>query len=256
MDDIPEARRDSPRAAVQTAVPSRWLWLGSGLLGLMVVGALWYLIRPVATATEVKTEPALASVTEAAATPLVPAAETESGQVSPEAAAKQASLLGHRQYSEVETTALVPLKNNAGVRLHADAAEKVEEMLATARAQGIQLGVISGFRTWEEQRRLFFEVKAERGQNTETRAEVSAPPGYSEHHTGYAVDFVDLSAPETHLEEPFEQTAAFRWLSENANRYGFEMSFPKDNPDISYEPWHWRYVGDPASLEVFFQEQE
>ncbi|MEO1743648.1 MAG: hypothetical protein AAFR99_17780, partial [Cyanobacteria bacterium J06629_9] len=92
MDDIPEARRDSPRAAVQTAVPSRWLWLGSSLLGLMAVGALWYLIRPVATATEVKTEPALASVTEAAATPLAPATEPASGQVSPEAAAKQASL--------------------------------------------------------------------------------------------------------------------------------------------------------------------
>ena len=129
-------------------------------------------------------------------------------------------------------------------------------MIAKAKAEGVQLGIASAFRTVEDQNRLFFEVKAERGQSSKTRAEVSAPPGYSEHHTGYAVDFIDESKPGTHTEESFETTPAFKWLKQNAPAYSFEMSFPKDpNSPVGYEPWHWRYVGDQKSLELFYQEQ-
>ena len=82
---------------------------------------------------------------------------------------------------------------------------------------------------------------------------MSAPPGYSEHHTGYAVDFIDESRPETHVEESFETTLAYQWLEKNAAFFNFEMSFPKDNDsNVSFEPWHWRYVGDQDSLETFY----
>ena len=88
------------------------------------------------------------------------------------------------------------------------------------------------------------------------RAEVSAPPGYSEHHTGYAVDIGDGRTPATNLNTNFENTAAFKWLEENAAYYSFELSFPKGNPQgVSYEPWHWRFVGDPDSLETFYKAQ-
>ena len=103
---------------------------------------------------------------------------------------------------------------------------------------------------------MFFTIKAERSESPTARAEVSAPPGYSEHHTGYAVDLGDGSRPSTHVEVTFETTPAFAWLQANARRYNFEMSFPRDNPqNIHYEPWHWRFVGDTASLETFYQDR-
>ena len=127
-------------------------------------------------------------------------------------------------------------------------------MIAQAKSENVQLGVISGFRTLADQDYLYFGLKAERGQNARTRAEVSAPPGYSEHHTGYAVDFIDEDRSETHLIESFENTPAFKWLEDNAAYYSFEMSFPKDNSsNVSYEPWHWRYVGNQESLELFYK---
>ncbi len=127
-------------------------------------------------------------------------------------------------------------------------------MVAAARTDGVILVTISGFRLLAEQDHLFFDVKAERGQDAKERAEVSAPPGYSEHHTGYAVDIGDGNAPATNLNPKFEKTAGFKWLQANAARFSFEMSFPRDNSQgVSYEPWHWRYVGDRQSLETFYK---
>ncbi len=77
-------------------------------------------------------------------------------------------------------------------------------------------------------------------------------PGYSEHHTGYAVDFIDESKPDTHTQTSFETTSAYQWLQQNAPAYSFEMSFPEDpNSLVSYEPWHWRYVGSLAAKALF-----
>lgn len=70
------------------------------------------------------------------------------------------------------------------------------------------------------------------------------PPGYSEHNCGLAAD---LNSPEhTDLTEDFENTEAFRWLSAHAVEYGFILRYPKNAEavtEITYEPWHWRYVG-------------
>ena len=119
---------------------------------------------------------------------------------------------------------------------------------------GILLTPLSGFRTVTEQDYLFFRIKEQRVQGAAKRAEVSAPPGYSEHHTGYALDIGDGKIPSTNLSVTFENTAAFLWLQANAARYSFELSFPPDNDQgISYEPWHWRYVGDRHSLETFYR---
>lgn len=163
------------------------------------------------------------------------------------------TLLGHHAYEEAPPEALRSISADGVVKLRPAAAEKYLEMVAAARADGVRLVAISGFRSLEDQQYLFFDLKAEQGQATTRRAEVSAPPGYSEHHTGYAIDLADGSKPETNLEISFETTPAFKWLQENAVRYSFEMSFPKDNPQgLSYEPWHWRFVGDRQSLETFF----
>ncbi|MEB3160379.1 MAG: D-alanyl-D-alanine carboxypeptidase family protein, partial [Synechocystis sp.] len=62
------------------------------------------------------------------------------------------------------------------------------------------------------------------------------------------------SAQATHLSESFAETKAFQWLKNNAAKYSFELSFPPNNPQgVNYEPWHWRYVGDRPSLELFYK---
>ncbi|MGD1865925.1 MAG: D-alanyl-D-alanine carboxypeptidase family protein [Phormidesmis sp.] len=179
--------------------------------------------------------------------------DAEEGENS-NASAEPDILLNHRRYEVADVDSLVRLNPASEIKLKAEAKSAIDEMMAKAKAEGVQLGIISGFRTLADQDYLYFDLKAERGQSAQTRAEVSAPPGYSEHHTGYAVDFIDEGKAETHLEESFETTRAFQWLEENAAYFNFEMSFPKDNPaNVSYEPWHWRYVGNQESLELFYK---
>jgi D-alanyl-D-alanine carboxypeptidase len=161
---------------------------------------------------------------------------------------------GHFAYKEASPQELQPITADGRIKLRQPAAQKFKAMAAAARAQGIILVPISGFRSVSEQQYLFFDVKAQRGQAAAERATVSAPPGYSEHHTGYAVDIGDGNVPATHLSPKFENTAAFKWLQANAPRFSFELSFPKNNAQgVSYEPWHWRFVGDKQSLETFYK---
>jgi D-alanyl-D-alanine carboxypeptidase len=164
------------------------------------------------------------------------------------------SLLGHWAYEEAPVTALEPLKSNPDEQMRPAAVAQLDTMISDAAAEGIYLVPLSGFRSVEDQQYLFFRVKEERGQTVSTRAEVSAPPGYSEHHTGYAIDLGDGDRPDTNLQIAFEETSAFEWLVINAPRYSFELSFPENNAQgVQYEPWHWRFVGDSDSLETFYQ---
>ncbi len=164
------------------------------------------------------------------------------------------NLLGHLPYPEAEESDLQAITTDGRIRLRKAAAKKFLEMKDAGRKEGVILVPISGFRSIKEQESLFFAVAKERGVVPTTRAEVSAPPGYSEHHTGYTIDIGDGRTPATNLDINFEKTAAFAWLEENAAYYGFELSFPRDNPqEITYEPWHWRFVGDRDSLETFYK---
>ncbi|MEL6502026.1 MAG: M15 family metallopeptidase [Cyanobacteria bacterium J06623_1] len=163
-------------------------------------------------------------------------------------------LLGHLPYDVAPESELVPVTADGRIKMRPAAADKFQQMLAAAKAEGIILAALSGFRDDKTQEYLFFDIKEQRVQDAAKRAEVSAPPGYSEHHTGYAIDIGDATAPETHLETTFADTPAFRWLEQNALKYSFELSFPLDNKQgVSYEPWHWRFVGDRDSLETFYK---
>lgn len=162
------------------------------------------------------------------------------------------NVLNHLPYAEAPESELVSI--GSGYRLRKTAAARFQSMVAAARSRGINITTISAFRSVEDQKRLFFGVGAERGQQPTKRAEVSAPPKYSEHHTGYAIDVGDSSVPATNLNQNFDTTPAYKWLKANAATYGFELSFPKDNiQKVSYEPWHWRFVGDINSLETFYK---
>lgn len=111
------------------------------------------------------------------------------------------------------------------------------QMKAAAKSDQIVIHLISAFRGYDYQCELI-QRKLEAGQNLTEILKVNAAPGYSEHHTGRAVDIGTLDCPA--LEEEFESTAAFQWLQVQAKNFGFELSYPRGNPlGISYEPWHW-----------------
>ena len=159
-------------------------------------------------------------------------------------------LLGHFPYPEARSTQLVEV--SPGLMLQSDAAKSFLAMQRAAAADGIELSLLSAFRSIELQRKLFFDVKADRNQTASDRAKVSAPPGYSEHSTGFAVDIGDLRNPQTNLSRTFLQTQAYRWLRQNAARYQFVLSFPENNSQgVSFEPWHWRYEGSTEALKLF-----
>ncbi len=159
-------------------------------------------------------------------------------------------LLGHLPYAEVKPSELVAI--TPGIELQRDAADALVAMRAAAAADGVDLVVLSGYRAIALQKHLFFAVKSARNQTASERARVSAPPGFSEHATGFAIDLGDGSQPGTNLSQSFEQTAAFSWLKANGARYQFVLSFPQGNSQgVSYEPWHWRYEGSTEALQVF-----
>lgn len=110
-------------------------------------------------------------------------------------------------------------------------------MKQAAAEAGVILHLISAFRDLEYQRGLIVR-KLDQGQAIADILRVNAAPGFSEHHTGRAIDIGTKDCPA--LEQEFENTEAFQWLVENAGDFGFALSYPPDNPlGIAYEPWHW-----------------
>ncbi len=159
-------------------------------------------------------------------------------------------LLGHFPYPEAPSRDLVDAA--PGIALHREAAEEFLAMQRAAAADGVSLVLLSGFRSLALQKHLFFDVGSERNQSAEQRARVSAPPGFSEHSTGYALDIGDGRSVGTNLSQSFEGTPAFAWLVQNANRYHFGLSFPAGNTQgVNYEPWHWRFEGSAEALTLF-----
>jgi D-alanyl-D-alanine carboxypeptidase len=125
-------------------------------------------------------------------------------------------------------------------RLTPGTAASWQEMQAAARDAGIALLIVSGFRSFEYQAELI-RKKIEAGQELADILKVNAAPGFSEHHTGRAVD---IATPGSRpLTEEFETSAAYAWLQVNAARFGFRMSYPRHNPQgFIYEPWHWAKI--------------
>ncbi len=110
-------------------------------------------------------------------------------------------------------------------------------MRAQAQKDAVQLLLVSGFRSLEYQAGLI-RKKLEAGQLIEAIMRVNVAPGYSQHHTGNAIDIATPGCKP--LLEEFEDSPAFAWLKENAGSFGFTLSYPRGNPEgLAYEPWHW-----------------
>jgi D-alanyl-D-alanine carboxypeptidase len=115
-------------------------------------------------------------------------------------------------------------------------------MFKAAREASIELQIVSAYRSVEYQCELITR-KLKAGQNIDDILKVNAIPGYSEHHTGRALDLTTPDCPP--LETDFEKTAAFTWLQNHADEFNFRLSYPKGNlAGIDYEPWHWAYQGE------------
>lgn len=154
----------------------------------------------------------------------------------------------HYKYSDCKPSDLVTVN---GYKVHKDLAEAFKKMQAQAKKDGVTLNIISGYRSTEYQKTVFPKKFANKKNPTEqefiSRLKFSAPPGFSEHHTGLAIDI-------NSLEQTFEGTKAYKWLQEHAKEYGFEISFPKNNKQgLGFEPWHWRYVGNEEAKKTFSQ---
>lgn len=116
--------------------------------------------------------------------------------------------------------------------------ENFIKMANDAKENGLNIYIASGYRSYEYQEKLYNQYVSKDGQeNADT---YSARPGHSEHQTGLAIDLNDIS-------DSFGNTDEFKWLSENAYKYGFILRYPKNLTNITgyvYEPWHYRYVGN------------
>jgi D-alanyl-D-alanine carboxypeptidase len=151
------------------------------------------------------------------------------------------------QYSPDDLVELPSHISAQGRPVRQEVAQQLELLVADAKAQAVKVRVVSGYRSYETQKKLFFNYARNHGVLAAER--FSARPGQSEHQLGTAVDFggtaVDFSSE-------FGKTEQGRWLFDNAHKYGFALSYPKDSEDITgyiYEPWHFRYIGVDLAIE-------
>lgn len=162
-----------------------------------------------------------------------------------------ATLFGHFKQPQAAASSLASVPTSIGsgncTQISASAAGPLAALFAAARSEapdvGGQLYGLSCFRSVPRQADLYCKPAriAERGYAGQARW--VAPPGFSEHATGASVDFGNRNG-NCNLDPCFAGTAAGRWLATNAARFGFRLSFPEGNAQgVSYEPWHFRYVG-------------
>ncbi|HET6725987.1 MAG TPA: M15 family metallopeptidase [Gammaproteobacteria bacterium] len=122
-------------------------------------------------------------------------------------------------------------------RLLRPAAEAWHALCAAAEADGITVQPVSAFRGAAYQAEVI-RRKLAAGRSIDEILQVNAVPGYSEHHTGRALDVTTPGVEP--LDEAFETSAAFDWLGANAARFDFRLSYPRGNAlGMAYEPWHW-----------------
>ena len=148
----------------------------------------------------------------------------------------------HRLPLQPESSRLVSIGHDLFGReqhLGPAAAAAWGRMCRAAASGGHELMPVSAFRSFSYQQELLHR-KLARGLAMDQILRVSAAPGYSEHHTGRAIDITTPGFAV--LETEFEDSPAFSWLKENAHVFGFRLSFPRNNRHgLAYEPWHWYF---------------
>jgi len=150
----------------------------------------------------------------------------------------------------VEIDEKYDLPNGKTVTIHADVWPFLENLLERAERNDLNLMVLSGYRSFDEQNTLKQNYLTQYGTGANT---FSADQGYSEHQLGTTVDFTNTTIAENI--DLFETTPEFEWLKRNAHKYGFVMSYPEGNAYYQYEPWHWRFVGTDLARDLHNDEK-
>ena len=130
-------------------------------------------------------------------------------------------------------------------KVNKEAKKALESMQADAKALGLNLSLISGYRSYKTQENLYNKYVKKDGE--EEANTYSAKPGHSEHQTGLAFDIGSV-------DRSFANTDEAKWIEENAHLYGFIVRYPKGKTDITgyiYEPWHVRYLGKENAKKVW-----
>ena len=162
-------------------------------------------------------------------------------------------LVVHQWVVEANKLKLSPISIE-GMNMHLARPETVQAFNkmaeAAKREQNIGLKILWAYRSGALQQQHFQAAQRKHGDRQGIRW--VAPSGYSEHHTGWALDIGDELNPKADDNPTFENTAAYRWLYQNARRFYFELSFPKNNwQGVGFEPWHWRFVGTTEAYNTF-----
>jgi LAS superfamily LD-carboxypeptidase LdcB len=139
--------------------------------------------------------------------------------------------------SSIDPDFVYPAGNE--LEIHADVRSHLMDLLEDAKDDGIDLLVASSYRSFYEQASLKGSYTVQYGTGANR---FSADQGYSEHQLGTTVDFTTSKIGGAF--STFEASAAYAWLTANAYKYGFVLSYPKGNAYYIFEPWHWRYVGE------------
>ena len=143
---------------------------------------------------------------------------------------------------------LVEERISENIYMRPDAAAALEQMFEAAKQDGIMLYALSGFRSYATQKAIY-----NRKERPEYGISSVAKPGYSEHQTGLAMDFEGESTLGKGLVEAIADSPEGIWVAQHCWEYGFILRYPKDKESITgyiYEPWHIRYVGTEAALEI------
>jgi D-alanyl-D-alanine carboxypeptidase len=148
------------------------------------------------------------------------------------------------QITEIEKKYLY--NENISKSAHSKVEPYLTEMLDDALADGVKIWVVSAYRSFYEQASLKGSYTVTYGSGANT---FSADQGYSEHQLGTTFDFTTEGIGGG-LVSSFEATPAFAWLQKNAHKYGFTLSYPKNNAYYVYEPWHWRFVGEDLAEDL------
>ncbi len=123
-----------------------------------------------------------------------------------------------------------------------------EKMKEDAQKENYQIDIMSGYRSYDYQNKIYTRLVHEKGLNYVFRK--IAKPGSSEHQTGLALDFCIYKDEKCYIENEITSMEETKWVHQNAHKYGFIVRYPEGKEDITgydYEPWHLRYTGKDAS---------
>lgn len=149
------------------------------------------------------------------------------------------------QLSEIDTNFLY--RKTKSETIHVNIKPFLEKMLNDSITANVPLLVYSAYRSFGTQASIKAGYKVTYG--TTAANKFSADQGYSEHQLGSTVDLTTSVGGDNFT--GFEKTKNYEWLTQNAHKYGFTLSYPKGNKYYQFEPWHWRFVGVELATKLY-----